>query len=182
MRIQPVAAARAGWRRTLAWTLILGDSLVICAAVAVTFSARVNNTFHLPEFGAVPYWVLAVVAILGWSAALGLGGSRSIRYLGTGLEEYRRVVSASLWFFGLGAIGSYVLRASIARSLFVTALPLGVLLLVVFRWLVRRALGSRRVAGQALAPTLLVGSAVQVGDIVHSLVRNQAAGYTPHGV
>lgn len=178
---RPLANARAGWRGIVAWGLKIGDALTVSAAVILSFSFRVDDSFALSGFGSVPYWFLGVLTVLGWTVALGLAGSRSVRHLGAGLEEYRRVVTASLGLFGIWAIASYVLRASISRSLFVTALPLGVVLLLVFRWLVRQVIVNRRVAGQALVPTLLVGSASQITDILHSLNRHREAGYAPQG-
>ena len=47
---------------------------------------------------------LSIILAISWLVALGLQQSRDISLVGIRSEEYRRVVSATLWVFGLVAM------------------------------------------------------------------------------
>lgn len=154
---------------------------MIAAAVFVTVGFWVDADARIEGPIDISYWMLAVVAIPTWFLVLGAAGARSTRLLGAGLEEYRRVVEASLWFFGGWAVASYVLQASISRGLFVITLPVGVTMLLFERWTARKVIGAQRAQGRAMTPTLLVGTAPQVSDLLRTLEKRPDVGYRAAG-
>ncbi|MFT8396649.1 sugar transferase [Propionibacterium sp.] len=176
------AETRASWKRKVGAILFCADLIVIAVVVRGTVGFWVSESARIGGPVGLSYRAVAVVAILVWVFVLGATGSRSTRNLGAGLEEYRKVVEASLWVFGFGAIVSYVLQASISRGLFVTTLPVGVAVLLLERWVVRQAINAGRSKGRALTRTLVVGFAPAVGDLLNTLESRPEVGYRASGV
>lgn len=176
------AVGRISWKRKLHWALLTADTIVVAAVVIFTFRIALEPDARLQGVLAVPYAVLGVALTLGWVLLLAALGSRSTRVLGAGLEEYRRVLSASMWLFGVLAIASFVFQASVSRALFVTTLPLGMGLLLAERWSARYLLNRLRAQGRSMSRTLVVGTAPQVNDLLEDLTRRTDAGYRARGV
>src|SRR5690348_10191080 len=125
---------RSTWQRRYAATLAVNDFVVVSAAVLLSQYVRFGPTWTPPDYP--QYYVPAYSAlfIVGWLCVLTAFRSRSPRIIGTGVEEYRRVVSASLSTFGVIAIISLLLKLDIARGYLALALPVGTIGLVLTRW------------------------------------------------
>jgi len=109
--------------------------------------------------------------------ALALHDTRSYRVIGIGNTEYVRVADASLRLFGLIAIVAFLVRVDVARGFLLISLPLGILTLVLERWLWRQWLAAKRSAGEYSATVLLIGSEESVSQIARELHRSPSAGY-----
>lgn len=125
----------------------------------------------------VSYWMFSGVLVMVWMTTLALSDSRSDRVIGVGATEYVRVVRASFGVFGAIAILAFLLRFDVARGYLLIALPLGVLLLVLTRWIWRQWLLAQRKMGGYSARVLLVGSRQSVAAIARELGRTPRAGY-----
>lgn len=171
------------WRVRYAQRIWIVDAVVVIWA---TVGAHLNS-FGV-EFGqtivgarSIPYVAMTIVLPLIWWCMLGLWDSRTLRILGTGFDEYKRVTSASLWLFGAVAIISYALRIDVARSYVAIAFPVGLLGLVAGRWVLRQHLGLDRAKGNSTSRLLLVGDETAVSHLVEALERHPLAGYEPVG-
>ena len=161
--------------------IMLADLAAVTVAMAGAQLLRFGlggSSADLGE-GPIPYALVSVVLGLSWWAALGLSGSRDVRVLGYGPEEYKRVTSASLWLFGGIAVLSYVLQLETARGYVAVALPLGLACLLVGRRLLRRRLIRERQMGRAIRTVLLVGASQSVQHLNLQLSRHPEAGYRP---
>lgn len=127
--------------------------------------------------GELSYAVFSAGLIIAWMWALSLIDSRSYRVIGTATSEYIRVVDASFRLFGLIAIVAFLSRVDVARGFLLISLPLGVLVLVLERWLWRQWLIAKRSTGEYAARVLLVGSRDSVAQIARELHRSPEAGY-----
>jgi exopolysaccharide biosynthesis polyprenyl glycosylphosphotransferase len=125
------------------------------------------------------YLWLSLGLIVAWWLMLGAWNSRQSRILGAGADEYKRVAAASLWLFGLVAIFSYVLRFDTARGYVGIALPVGLLGLILARYLFRQHLNVRRQGGESMSRLLILGGPSAVAHLASSLVRAKHAGYLP---
>ncbi|WP_087873025.1 sugar transferase [Arthrobacter globiformis] len=123
-------------------------------------------------------WLSVALAIVWW-LMLGAWNSRQSRVLGSGPDEYKRVAAASLWLFGIVAIVSYVLRVDTARGYVGVALPVGLLGLLMGRWLIRQHLNINRQRGDSMSRLLLLGGPSAVAHLAASLHRVKHAGYLP---
>ncbi|MDJ0315367.1 sugar transferase [Arthrobacter sp. H35-D1] len=147
---------------------------------------------HLLRFGLHPatsdaiagapvasYTAVSIVLPLIWWLMLGAWGSREPRMLGAGAEEYKRVVAASLWLFGIIAIIAYALQVDLARSYVGTAFPLGTVGLIAGRWVLRQHLSLERSRGGSVSRLLIIGGPAAMGHLVNALRGAPEAGYSP---
>ncbi|MDR1077261.1 MAG: hypothetical protein LBL55_01070, partial [Propionibacteriaceae bacterium] len=167
-RVEATETAPAPWRNdwfpSFVRRLIIGDVIAIALAVtaALTWRFWLPIPFTSPPNATPPnvakYCVLGVLLVFVWLLALGVARTRSRHTIGVGIKEYQRVVSASVWVFGLVAIGSYALQAQLSRSLVIMTLPVGVFLILINRWTARQGLNRRRMTkGEDTTPVVVVG-------------------------
>lgn len=136
--------------------------------VSIREDSRIND---------VSYWVFSAVLVVAWMAALSLADTRDYRVIGTGPTEYASIARASFVLFGAVAIIAFLTRVDVARGFLLISLPLGILVLIVERWLWRQWLSAKRSAGDYSAQVLLVGSRDSVSQIARELARHPDAGY-----
>ncbi len=178
-----VASAAATEQSAPSWyvkyrrIVLAGDTVVLAFAVFATFALLFAADQPLAGAHFLSYGWLAPILVAVWVCALGFADTRSLQIVGAGLEEYRRVMITSLGLFGGLAILSYLLDSALSRALFVTTLPVGVALLVLERWVLRKQLHRLRRRGRAFTRTLVVGNSAAVADVVGQLHRGEAAGY-----
>ncbi|MDQ0663219.1 exopolysaccharide biosynthesis polyprenyl glycosylphosphotransferase [Arthrobacter ulcerisalmonis] len=170
------------WRRQYARRLKLVDAAVVVWAVVGAFGVRFG--FSDAERGPVrdlDYVILSVALAVSWWWMLELWGSRGSRILGSGLEEFKRVIAASAWLFGLLAVFSYALRIDTARGFVGLAFPAGVVGLLAGRWLLRQHLALERKRGKSSSKVLIIGGPYSALHLVKSLQSVPSAGYVPIG-
>lgn len=177
----------AGWRRTYSRILWISDFLVLTWAVYGTqllwfgfgnVEVTIRADSRISEFS---YWLFSAGLILAWMWVLALVDSRSYRTVGTGNAEYVRVVDSSLRLFGAIAIIAFLTRVDVARGYLLIALPLGIVALLLTRWLWRQWLIAQRMRGNYSARMILVGSVDSVTQVARELQRAPRAGYTVVG-
>ncbi len=170
-----------GWYAKFRTMLLISDTLAVSAAVVISYFFLFQPEDRTAGRLAVAYsWLMPAIVVL-WVLALCAAESCARRLVGAGLEEYRRVISASVTMFGLLALASYVVQGDLSRALFVTTLPLGISLLLVGRWVNRQTLARLRRQGRALTNALVVGTAETVADVVNELGRRPESGYRAAG-
>ncbi|MGB3352089.1 MAG: sugar transferase [Mycobacterium sp.] len=177
--IVPIPAKLPAWQRGYARRLVAIDAVAVLLAVGLAQWLRFGGLSG--EVSAYRYLDYAVVsvAIAGlWLAALSINHSRSPRIIGTGAEEYRRVLLATLAVFGGVAIISMLFKLEIARGYLVIALPVGIAVLVFFRWAARQLVRHvRQSQGRCITRVLVVGSAAAVRDLTTSFAREPRSEY-----
>lgn len=168
------------WRARSSRLLGVVDAFVVVWAVAGAFIIRFGFEPNFVVAGQeFTYAWLSVALAITWWIMLGAWNSRQTRILGAGPDEYKRVAAASLWLFGLVAIFSYVLRVDTARGYVGVALPVGLVGLLMGRWLIRQHLSLNRQRGQSMSRLLLLGGPSSVAHLALSLQRAKHAGYLP---
>jgi exopolysaccharide biosynthesis polyprenyl glycosylphosphotransferase len=170
------------WGRS--YRLILSACDLLAIGIAVLIARSLATPIDDARIGltGIPYALAAPAIGLIWFVTLAAGGSRNPWITGAGVEEYRRVIRISLFVFGGVAIVSYILKAQFARSLFVLMLPIGMLLLLLARWVARGWLNSTRARGKHLTSCAVVGPEEQVARTVADLRHHTDAGFAPLGV
>lgn len=168
------------WRKQYTRVLALVDAAVVLWAMAGALILRFGTPQDdLMTIDGTPYIAVAIILSVIWWAMLGLWGSRDTTILGYGTEEYKRLLNASFWLFGLVATVSYVFKLEMARGYVALALPAGVLSLFVARMLVRSYLRSQRKGGMSSSTVLLIGGVHGVEHLARALRRQPMAGYRP---
>lgn len=180
---RPALHGKEEWRRAYARRLWITDLLALIWVVYGTQIAWLGiEPVEVSGLSIVSYWTFSAVLIVVWMLALALRDTRSDRVIGTGMTEYVRVADASLRVFGFIAIVAFLLRVDVARGFLLISLPVGILVLILERWLWRRWLVAKRSLGEYSARVLLVGSVASVTQIAAELERTPAAGYRVIGV
>jgi exopolysaccharide biosynthesis polyprenyl glycosylphosphotransferase len=172
--------AGTDWRARSSRRLRIVDAFVVVWAVMGAFIVRFGFE---PDFVVAgqefSYAWLSVALVLVWWIMLGAWNSRQTRILGAGPDEYKRVAAASLWLFGLVAIFSYVFRLDTARGYVGVALPVGLVGLLLGRWLIRQHLNINRQRGYSMSRLLILGGPSAVAHLAASLEGAKHAGYLP---
>lgn len=174
---------RNQWRRSYRRRLTLSDLLALVwvvygtqllwfglgnAQVAAGRDSRISD---------LSYWVFSAVLVLTWMWALAFVDSRSDRVIGTGSQEYIRIADASFRLFGTVAIIAFLTQIDLARGYLLISLPLGILVLILTRWMWRQWLIVQRSSGKYSANVLLVGSLSSVTQLAREFARTPSAGY-----
>lgn len=169
------------WQTVLVRRIALVDVVVILWSVVgaqiIRFGA--SGTPDLQGAWDASYWTFTFALTAGWWLFLGFFRTRDPKVLGAGSDEYKRVVTASLYLFGLIAIVSYLFRLEVARGYIGLALPLGLITLLAARWFLRQHLVHARAAGRSIRRVVLLGSPSTVQHLHRSLNEVPGAGYQP---
>ncbi len=169
------------WQRGYARRLVFVDVVGVLAAVGLAQWLRfgaLTGGVSTSTFQNVDYALVSGAIAAAWLAALTINHSRSTRIIGSGAEEYRRVLLATLAVFGGVAIISMLFKLEIARGYLMIALPVGMLVLTFFRWVARQfVVRVRQKYGRCITRVLVVGSAPAVRDLTTSLHRDSRSEY-----
>ncbi|WP_233213686.1 sugar transferase [Mycobacterium hubeiense] len=172
------------WQRRYARWLLCSDvvaaTAVVAAAQGLRFGAITGDS--LAHYSDIDYAFVSTVILAAWIAALSIHRTRSPQVLGHGLEEYRRVWTATLSVFATIAMISALANLDIARGYLALALPLGLIALTTNRMLARRYIEARRRSGQFTNSVLAVGHLSSVRALTESLARHPEEGYRVVGV
>lgn len=150
-------------------------------ALIARFGSAPTEEASLIQTG-VPYIYISFGLAASWWIMLSLSGSRDPRILGFGGEEYKRVITSSLWLFGLIAIFSYAFGFDTARGFIGLALPAGLITLLLSRFLVRQLLKLERQSGASTSRVLIIGGRSSAEHLARSLFQHPLAGYLPVAV
>jgi exopolysaccharide biosynthesis polyprenyl glycosylphosphotransferase len=182
---EPSLVADTRWLRRLGRRLLLLDTVV----VAVTILAAFGIVFgpwgrHSLSLGAEwanlrpsSYLVLGPALAVAWVAFLAVTRTYDGKILGVGGDEYRRVVRASVYFWGLVAVGCYMAKFQFSRLAMGLAFLIGTGLLLLARWSARKVLHrARRRSDTWSHRVLAVGGREEVDALVAELEREPYAG------
>ena len=153
--------------------LLCLDLSAIVVAVAVGYGLRFGA---LEGLASPAYFALGVVIAAGWAIALQYCGCYEIRHIATGPEELKRTLRASALTLSLLAIGCYVTKTPVARGFVIGVIPLGAVLLLSERTIVRRYVGARRARGEWVYRILAVGTSESVEHLLDITERATGAG------
>ena len=172
---------RRAARRLSAWTrdylreVALAD--LGCAVVGVFMAAQIRFGSNVTP----PYLALSLALPVLWIAALWLAGAYDVRFIGTGSDEYRKVLNAGVSLTAAVAIFSYAVNLQVSRVYVVIALPSITLFDLIARYAMRKRLHWKRGHGKCLHSVLAVGHELDVADLVTELRRDKYHGLTVVG-
>lgn len=181
----PVVAHEAN--RSAPWLGKYGGGLFVTDLVAVVAAAVVAQWVRFGDdpgkpvlimFPMITYLEISVLIAVLWMATLSINHSRSPRTIGSGAEEYRRVWLATIAVFGGIAIVSMLFKLEVARGYLMIAMPVGLVLLFLGRWIARKVIVHvRKSYGRCITRLLVVGSPRTVRDLTVALSREPWSGY-----
>jgi exopolysaccharide biosynthesis polyprenyl glycosylphosphotransferase len=148
-----------------------------CAIVGVFVAAQLR-------FGSdvtATYIALSLALPVLWVIALWLAGAYDVRFIGTGSDEFRKVLNAGVGLIAAVAIFSYVINIELSRGYLIIALPTTVVFDLIGRYTLRKRLHRLRASGRYLLSVVAVGHGPAVADLVTELGRDRFHGLTVVG-
>jgi exopolysaccharide biosynthesis polyprenyl glycosylphosphotransferase len=175
-RYDPQLARRvSGWERYYLRRAALADFACAIigafAAAQLRFGNRVTGT----------YIALSLALPVLWVGAVWLAGGYDVRFIGTGSDEYRKVLNAGVGLVAAIALFSYAINIELSRAYVLIALPTTTMLDLITRFTIRKQLHRQRAAGRCLLSVVAVGHEAAVADLVKELGRDRYHGLTVVG-
>jgi exopolysaccharide biosynthesis polyprenyl glycosylphosphotransferase len=180
VRLPQATGSTAEWSRTYSRRVLITDLLALIWVVFGVQIAWLGLSSNLATDAAdlrLSYTGISIIVIIVWMAALAIYDTRGARVIGVGSTEYRLIADSSVRVFGLLAIAAFLFHVDLARGYVLIAFPVGILVLLVSRWMWRQWLVAQRKQGNYSAKVLLVGSPASVLHIANELARSPEAGY-----
>lgn len=174
-RAQPSLERRHLWERRYRRRLVATDAACItgAAAAAIVFETAVG----------VPLAQLAGPARIGlfvicaWMTLLALAHTREPSVVGAGAAEYMRIGHATGFAFGILSTVFILAQLPGLRAQLIIALPVGLVALVLSRWLWRRWLIHERERGECVSRVLVAGTRDDVEYVIEKLVHDPHHAY-----
>jgi len=180
-RVERLTSRRV-WEHQYIYRLRITDVAVVVLAVALAQLIRFGELQNNGLQATLSYSGVSIVLAALWVAFLAIFRTRSTRVIGNGAEEYRRIVSATFKLFGVIAIVSLLFKVDFARLYLAIALPVGLLGLLLSRWLWRKGVAVKRSKGKYQTSVLIVGSRKAAVSMAKQFERSPGAGYRVVGM
>lgn len=172
----PTHHASQRYRRVV----LVGDGL---AALAGAMMAQVLREVL---FGAsltvgdqhVPYLLVAAVAVVSWLPILAVAGAYEHKILGSGTEEYRRVLRAAVGALAVAVLVVFLTRAQVARGFVGSLAPLIAAFTLFDRYLARNWLARQRAKGLQMRRVVVLGRPDAVLEVVRHFRGAADQGYS----
>ena len=180
------AVARNGYGRLAARRLSSWTRDYLRKAALADFGCAILGVFVAAQlrFGndvTGTYVALSLALPLLWLAALWLAGGYDVRFIGTGSDEFRKVLNAGVGLTAALAIFSYAVNLELSRGYVVIALPSVTLFDLFARYGIRKRLHHQRGTGRCMLNVVAVGHEPAVADLVKELHRDQYHGLSVVG-
>jgi len=154
------------WSRDYLREVALAD--LACGVVGVFAAAQLRFGSNVTSM----YLALSLALPVLWVAALWLAGAYDVRYIGTGSDEFRKVLNAGIGLTAAVAIFSYAINLELSRAYVVIALPGLTVLDMLARFALRKRLVRQRMHGKCMHSVVAVGHELAVADLVTELGRD----------
>ena len=161
-------------------TAALGtDMLLVTCSVVLAIVGRQTIPFGILRDADIAHRldVAGPAMVLGWVAFVLLFGGYRSTVFGAGVDEYKRMINASLATAAAVGISCYLLNFELPRGFFVLAFVLGIPSLVLGRLMLRRSLQRSRRAGNLQHRVVIAGTEGHVDEIASVLGRETWLGY-----
>ena len=163
------------WSRDYLREVALAD--LACGVVGVFIAAQLRFGSNVTSM----YLALSLALPVLWVAALWLAGAYDVRFIGTGSDEFRKVLNAGIGLTAAVAIFSYLINLELSRAYVVIALPGLTLFDMLARFALRKRLVRRRMHGKSMHRVVAVGHELAVADLVTELGRDRYHGLNVMG-
>jgi exopolysaccharide biosynthesis polyprenyl glycosylphosphotransferase len=165
----------SGWERYYLRRAALAD--FGCAILGVFAAAQLRFGDDVTP----AYVALSLALPVLWIGALKLAGGYDVRFIGTGSDEFRKVLNAGVALTAAIALFSYGINIELSRAYVLIALPGTTVIDLVTRFTIRKRLHHQRDAGRCMLSVVAVGHEAAVADLVKELGRDRYHGMTVVG-
>src|SRR5882724_335570 len=145
---------------------------IATAFVTSTLALGVRFGGHITR----EYALLSLALPVMWVVALRLAGAYDPRFIGTGSDEFRKVLNAGVSLTACLAIFSYAVNTELSRFYLVITLPGITILGLLLRYAQRKRLHRMRAAGLCMSTVVAVGHEPAVAELISELRRGSYHG------
>ena len=170
------------WQQQYSARLRVTDSVIVCAAIMLAQFVRFGDSPNMSGYPGPVMTLFSCVFAMLWLSSIAVFHTRSPRIIGAGIDEYRRIASASFSVFGIIAMVTLLAKIDLARGYLAVALPVGTLGLLASRNLWRKYVWRKRAEGRYQTMVLAIGDRPGVAHLAHELIRNPKDGHVVVGV
>lgn len=175
-------AAVQRWQRQYSHHLRITDSAIVCASVMLAQYIRFGGSPNMSGYPGPVMTLFSCLFVALWLSCLAIFNTRSPQVIGAGIDEYRRITSASFWTFGIIAMVTLLAKIDLARLYLAMALPVGTIGLLASRNVWRKYICRERAKGKYLTMVLALGERDGALQLACELARSPGAGYLVVGV
>lgn len=171
-------------RLPLRLIVVFSDVLMLVISTVLAIQLRQSGRYFGDEGNDVQQLVIpiAIGLVPVWIAFFAAGGAYQRYWLGSGLDEFKRVFNLSLVVAaGLG-ITAYLFSYPLSRGFYVLLFLISLPLLILGRWISRRILHELMRRGINNTRVIVAGEASHISDLIESITRNSWLGYRPVGL
>jgi exopolysaccharide biosynthesis polyprenyl glycosylphosphotransferase len=165
---------RSEWEAGYVRRLLTLELLVGAVAAGSAFALRFGSSANM-DYNRGYLWV-SIALPFAWLFALTVNRAFEPRFLFVGNDEYERVFRAGVGLTATLAIISFAFDLRFSRAYVVIAVPLGTLLSLTFRYVVRHRLHRAWARGEALRRVIIIGHEQAVRDAFKRLGRERYHG------
>lgn len=119
--------------------------------------------------------------MLLWLVSIRVAGGYRKDLFGAGSDEYKVVLHASVAAAAIVGISCYLLKVDLSRGFFLLGFGIGVPLILLERYALRRALHRARTNGNLLQRVVIAGTPAHVDEVAQVLRRESWLGYSVVG-
>jgi exopolysaccharide biosynthesis polyprenyl glycosylphosphotransferase len=145
---------------------IASGFLTSAAALGLRFGGHITSQ----------YAALSLAFPILWVSSLLLSGAYDQRFIGTGSDEFRKVLNAGVSLTAALALFSYFINSEISRFYLLVTMPAITLAGVLLRYAERKRLHRKRARGLCMLGVVAVGYEAGVADLVNELRRDSYHG------
>ncbi|WP_158647871.1 sugar transferase [Nocardioides houyundeii] len=170
--------------RTIPVLVLFADLVLIVSTIAFAAVVRGRITIFgdAAEIASTVVGGVMVFMTVAWVGSIALIGGYEPQVFDSGLDEYKRVLRGSLLAAGAIGIACYLLQYELSRGFFVIAFLVGIVELIIGRFIFRRLTFAARRRGHLLHKVLIAGSRSHADELALNLKRERRLGYRVTGV
>lgn len=167
------AAGRSlSWLRSYVRRAVIADFGCAVLAVTIALTVRFGDDFTRN------YLLFSLAFPMIWLVTLSLSGAFDVRFIGTGSDEFRKVLNAGISLTAALAIFSYAINDELSRGYLLISVPLVTGTDLVARFMLRKWLHRLRASGRCMSTVVAVGHRQAVSDLITELRRDKYHGMT----
>ncbi len=168
----PEARDSSAWVSSYLRAVVAADGICALTAGLIALVARFSDWAHVPQ----EYLIFTAALPVLWWTSLALARGYDERFIGTGSDEFRKVINAGVSLTAAVAIVSFITKSDVARGYVVVALPCATLFDLLARYGLRKSLHRRRRRGACMRRVIAVGHAAGVAHLIGELRREKYHG------
>lgn len=158
------------WTRGYLRRAAIADASCAFIAVFTALALRFGNDFTMS------YALFSLAFPMLWLITMTLSGGYDDRFIGTGSDEFRKLLNAGVSLTAALAIFSYATYSELSRLFLLIAMPGVTVLDLVARLCLRKWLHRMRAAGRFMFTVVAVGHDRGVSDLITELRRENYHG------